>query len=84
MDFVAPRLSIEPPPRTEHCRQLHRECRASEVAQDVRDEDVVAALQKLRISRVIPAYTRIRMKNGPEFISMTPDRFAYKHGITLD
>lgn len=59
-----------------------RECLAIEVAQKLRGEDVVATLQRLRDRRAIPA--RIQADNGPEFISMTLDRFAYDHGVTLD
>jgi putative transposase len=59
-----------------------RECLAIEVAQNLRGEDVVATLQRLRDRRVLPA--RIQADNGPEFISMTLDRFAYDHGVTLD
>jgi putative transposase len=59
-----------------------RECLAIEVAQNLRGEEVVAVLEKLRLSRGVPA--RIQVDNGPEFISMTLDRFAYDQGITLD
>lgn len=59
-----------------------RECLAIEVAQNLRGEDVVATLQRLRERRVLPA--RIQVDNGPEFISMTLDRFAYDHGVTVD
>jgi len=59
-----------------------RECLAIEVAQNLRGEDVVASLEKLRNTRALPA--RIQADNGPEFISMALDRFAYEQGITLD
>ncbi len=59
-----------------------RECLAIEVAQNLRGEDVVATLQRLRDRREPPA--RIEVDNGPEFISMALDRFAYDRGVTLD
>ncbi len=59
-----------------------RECLAIDVAQSLRGDDVVSTLQQLRDTRALPA--RIQADNGPEFISMALDRFAYEHGITLD
>jgi putative transposase len=53
-----------------------RECLAIEVAQNLRGEEVATVLEKLRISRAIPA--RIQVDNGPEFISMTLDRFCLR------
>jgi len=59
-----------------------RECLAIHVAQNLRGEDVVSSLENLRDTRALPP--RIQADNGPEFISMALDRFAYEHGITLD
>jgi putative transposase len=59
-----------------------RECLAIEVAQNLRGEEVISVLEKLRTNRDMPA--RIQVDNGPEFISMTLDRFAYEHSVTLD
>ena len=59
-----------------------RECLAIEVAGRLRGEDVVATLDHLRQRRGSP--TRIQVDNGPEFISMALDRYAYEYGITLD
>ena len=59
-----------------------RECLAIEVAQNLRGEDVVATLCRLGDRRALPP--RIQADNGPEFISMALDRFAYEQGITLD
>ena len=59
-----------------------RECLAIEVASSLRGEDVVTVLESLRQSRERPC--RIQADNGPEFISMTLDRYAYEHSITLD
>ena len=59
-----------------------RECLAIDVAPSLRSEDVVTALEGLRQCRDLPC--RIQVDNGPEFISMALDRYAYEHGITLD
>jgi putative transposase len=59
-----------------------RECLAIELACSLRGDDVVAALDQLRLRGGCPA--RIQVDNGPEFISMVLDRYAYEHGITLD
>jgi putative transposase len=59
-----------------------RECLAIEVAASLRGDDVVATLDHLRQLRRGPA--RIQVDNGPEFISMVLDRYAYEQGITLD
>lgn len=45
-------------------------------------EDVVATLDHLRQRRGCPK--RIQVDNGPEFISMALDHYAYDYGITLD
>jgi putative transposase len=59
-----------------------RECLAIELAGSPRGDDVVAGLDQLRLLGDRPA--RIQVDNGPEFISMVLDRYAYEHGITLD
>lgn len=58
-----------------------RECLTTEVAGSLHGADVVATLDRLRQRRGCPA--RIQVDNGPEFISMVLDRYAYEHGITL-
>lgn len=59
-----------------------RECLAIETAQSLRGEDVVSVLARIGITRGLPK--RIQVDNGPEFISMALDRFAYERGIVLD
>lgn len=59
-----------------------RECLTIDVATSLRGEDVVAAVERLKHSRATPM--RIQADNGPEFISMALDRYAYEHGITVD
>ena len=59
-----------------------RECLAIEVGQSLKGDDVVAVLERLRIKRGSPQ--RIQADNGPEFVSIVLDRWAYDHGITID
>lgn len=59
-----------------------RECLAIEVDQGIKGEQVVATLEGLETRRGLPV--RIRVDNGPEFISKALDRWAYDHGVTLD
>jgi putative transposase len=60
-----------------------RECLAIEVGQSLTGEDVVRALQGLaQQGRALPA--RIQADNGPEFISISLDKWAYDHGVVLD
>jgi len=59
-----------------------RECLAIVVGQSLRGEDVVQTLERLRVVRGDPQ--RVQADNGPEFISMVLDRWAYDHGITID
>lgn len=59
-----------------------RECLAIVVGQSLRGEEVVATLDRLRSDRGEPQ--RVQADNGPEFISLVLDRWAYDHGITID
>jgi len=59
-----------------------RECLAIVVGQSLRGEDVVATLERLRQERGTPR--RIQADNGPEFISVVLDKWAYDHGVTID
>lgn len=59
-----------------------RECLIIVADQNLRGEDVVAALEQVRQVRGTP--TRIQVDNGPEFVSVALDRWAYEHRITLD
>ena len=59
-----------------------RECLAIVVGQSLRGEDVAETLERLRAVRGNPK--RVQADNGPEFISIVLDRWAYDHGITID
>ncbi|MNT59243.1 Integrase core domain protein [compost metagenome] len=59
-----------------------RECLTIEVDQGIKGEQVVATLRWVTASRGNPG--RIRVDNGPEFISKALDHWAYKNGVTLD
>jgi len=63
-------------------RCLHRESPAIEVDEGIKGEQVVAALDAVIASRGAPM--RIRVDNGPEFVSNALDRWAYQHGVVLD
>ncbi len=53
-----------------------------DVDQGIKGEQVVEAMTRIALSR--GALTRIRVDNGPEFISKALDRWAYENGVTLD
>ncbi|WBX91909.1 IS3 family transposase [Pseudoxanthomonas mexicana] len=59
-----------------------KESLAIEVDQQLKGEDVVAAMERLRHQRDLPQ--RIQTDNGSEFISIVMDRWAYDHGVTMD
>ena len=59
-----------------------RECLAIEVGQRIKGEDVVTALNRIKVYRDLPR--TIRVDNGPEFISKELDRWAYEHKVILD
>ncbi|MBB6064911.1 transposase InsO family protein [Pseudoxanthomonas broegbernensis] len=59
-----------------------KESLAIEVDQQLKGEDVVAVMERLRHPRGVPQ--RIQTDNGSEFISITMDRWAYDHGVTMD
>jgi putative transposase len=58
------------------------ECLAIEVAVQLRSEDVVRVMERLRLQRGLPA--RIQTDNGSEFASLAMDRWAYEQQVTLD
>lgn len=60
-----------------------RECLAIHVVAGIRGEDVVAGMERLRFQRSAPP-ARIRVDNGPEFVSRVLDPWADRHGVTLD
>jgi len=83
MDFVADALFSGQRFRTlTIVDNFTRECLAIELAGSLRVDDVVAAMDQLRLRAGCPA--RIQVDNGPEFISMVLDRYAYEHGTTLN
>jgi putative transposase len=55
---------------------------AIEVDQQLRGEDVVTVVERLKQQRGLPQ--RIQTDNGSEFISIALDRWAYDHGVTMD
>lgn len=59
-----------------------RECLAIVVGQSLRGEDVVAALEAIVRERGAPR--RVQADNGPEFISVALDKWAYDQGVTID
>jgi putative transposase len=59
-----------------------KECLAIEVAAQLRSEDVVRVMERLRLQRGLP--TRIQTDNGTEFASLAMDRWAYERQVTLD
>jgi putative transposase len=60
-----------------------RECLAIEVDQGLKADAVVATMERLTYLRG-RAPGKIRVDNGPEFISRVLDHWAYRHGVTLD
>ena len=59
-----------------------REALAIEVDKGIAGEQVAGILDAVIAVRRAPK--RIRVDNGPEFVSNALDRWAYEHGVTLD
>lgn len=60
-----------------------RECLAIEVAQSLTGDDVVRVLTNIaKERRQYPL--RTQADNGPEFVSLVLDKWAYENGVTLD
>ena len=60
-----------------------RECLAIEVAQSLTGDDVVRVLANIAKERhQYPL--RAQADNGPEFVSLALDKWAYENGVTLD
>ncbi len=59
-----------------------RESLAIAVDNSIRGEQVAAVMGRLLIERGAPE--RIRVDNGPEFISRALDKWAYENSVTLD
>ena len=60
-----------------------RQCLAIEVAHSFRGEQVVGAMEFLRLF-VGKKAERIMLDNGSEFISKALDKWAHQNGVTLD
>jgi putative transposase len=60
-----------------------RECLVIEVDQSLTGEDVIRVLTKIACERNHYPQ-RIQADNGPEFVSLALDRWAYESGATLD
>ncbi|MGA0129564.1 MAG: IS3 family transposase [Burkholderiales bacterium] len=60
-----------------------RECLAIEVGQSLTGDDVVRVLSKVREERGTHPI-RTQADNGPEFISLALDKWAYENGVTMD
>ncbi len=58
-----------------------RECVSILVDQGIKEKDVAGTLGFLKLVRGLPE--RIRVDNGPEFISKDLDKWAYQNGVTL-
>lgn len=59
-----------------------RECLAILVEKSIKEKEVASLLDFLKVIRGLPE--RIRVDNGPEFISKDLDRWAYQNKVTLD
>ena len=70
-------------PRPYGSRRLQpREHSLIEVGQSITGEQVVAVMNRLTAVRGVPQ--RIRVDNGPEFVSRALDQWAYLHQVILD
>lgn len=58
-----------------------RECPAILVGQNIRGEQVVELLERLKLLRGLPE--TICVDNGSEFVSKVMDKWAYEHGVKL-
>jgi putative transposase len=83
MDFVADQLADGRRFRALTVIDLYtRECLAIDIGKQLRAENVVATLERLRFDRGLPA--RIYCDNGSEFVSGQMDLWAYTNGVKLD
>ena len=82
MDFVADQLFDGRRLRALTLVDIYtRECLAIEVAAGLRGEDVVRVIDEVAMLRGAPQ--RVRVDNGPEFISRVLDQWAYANGVEL-
>jgi transposase InsO family protein len=59
-----------------------RECLEIELGQNLRAEDVVRVLERLKYDRGVPG--RVYCDNGSEFISGLMDQWAYSNGVKIE
>lgn len=60
-----------------------RQCLAIHADQGIKGEAVTAVMERLTFQRGTPP-AKIRVDNGPEFISRALDQWAYLNKVTLD
>ena len=83
MDFVADRLASGHKFRAlTIVDNFTRECPAIEVDSSLTRKRVAAVLEDLKQSRGVPQ--RIKVDNGPEFLSRALDGWAHGHGVKLE
>lgn len=60
-----------------------RECLTIKIGQSLKGDDVVTALEEVCQTRQqVPQ--RIQVDNGPEFVSLALDKWAYDNGVVMD
>jgi putative transposase len=83
MDFVSDQLFDERRLRVLVIVENHtRECLALHASARIRGIDVVTTLERITSTHGFPK--RIKVDNGPEFISKDLDRWAYWNHVELD
>lgn len=83
MDFVHDELRDGRRFRVLTVVYLHtRECLAIDAGQHLRGEQIVAALNRLRVDRGVPKY--LRTDHGSEFISRIVDLWVYQYQVAMD
>jgi len=83
MDFVSDQLFDDRRLRVLVIVENHtRECLALDASPRIRGIDVVATLERITLTHGFPK--RIKVDNGPEFISKDLDRWAYWNHVELD
>ena len=82
MDFVADQLADGRRFRSLTVVDIYtRECLAIESEQRLKGEDVVLALNRIKIQRGVPKF--VYCDNGSEFSSQAMDLWAYQNGVRM-
>jgi putative transposase len=82
MDFVADQLADGKRFRSLTVVDIYtRECLAIESEQRLKGEDVVLALNRIKIQRGVPKF--VSCDNGSEFSSQAMDLWAYRNGVRM-